>query len=84
MRTFTLKAGLTTTLLFLSVAGTFAASAPLTELQREALENHDAIVASMSDQVAPEHGYATHAIHPTKAFIGRSINPPYPGEPRLR
>ena len=84
MRSFTLKAGLAATLLSLSIAGAFAANAPLTELQREALENHDAIVPAVSDHGAPSHGYAVHAIHQVSPFMGnRTMSPPYPGEPRL-
>jgi hypothetical protein len=83
MRNFTLKAGLAAAFISFSVAGAVAANTPLTELQREALENHDAIVPSMSDQVAPEQGHASHAIHTTWPFMGRPISPPYPGEPRL-
>jgi len=86
MRNLTLKAGLTATLLAFSIGGAFAADAPPTELQREALENHGLIVPPVSDQTAPTapvHGYAVHAIHPVKPFMGRTMSPPYPGEPRI-
>lgn len=83
MRNFTFQAALAAAVISFSVAGAAAANLPLTELQREALENHDAIVPSVSDQVAPEHGYTSHAIHQPGLVIGRPMSPPYPGEPRL-
>ncbi len=83
MRTFALKAGLAAAFLSLSVAGALAGSSSLTELQREALENHGLIDPSISDQAAPTHGSSAHAMHQVRPSMGRTMTPPYPGEPRL-